>query len=82
MKIDIEGSEFELFNETDWLAAVEAISMELHHVYGDVQDVLAALSKHGFEVQQRLLHAVFQHASIRGIALFHAAMGLPTLIIR
>ncbi len=82
MKTDIEGSEFELFDETDWLAAVGAISMELNHDYGDAQAALAALSKHGFEVQQRLLHAVFQHASIRGIAIFHSAVALPTLMIR
>ncbi|MBZ5639278.1 MAG: FkbM family methyltransferase [Acidobacteriia bacterium] len=48
LKIDIEGSEFPLFDETDWLTDVRAVSMEVHSSYGDPSPVLGALVRAGF----------------------------------
>jgi hypothetical protein len=48
LKIDIEGSEFGLFNSSDWLQHVNAISMEIHPSYGDASIVLGPLKQNGF----------------------------------
>ena len=48
VKIDIEGSEFALFESTDWLGRVGAISMEVHPAYGDTTFILQRLAGHGF----------------------------------
>ncbi len=48
MKMDIEGSEFALFAEPDWLERVGALSMEVHSDEGDPSEIVGALSKHGF----------------------------------
>lgn len=48
IKLDIEGSEFALFDSADWLQRVNAISMELHPLYGDPNIILKSINKHGF----------------------------------
>lgn len=47
-KIDIEGSEYVLFESPAWLRNVKYISMELHHEYGDINTILHALKEYGF----------------------------------
>ncbi len=48
VKMDIEGSEYALFREAQWLDRVGAICMEVHPEWGDVQDILDELTRHGF----------------------------------
>lgn len=48
VKIDIEGSEYALFDSPAWLGKVKYISMELHHEYGDINTILHALENYGF----------------------------------
>lgn len=48
MKIDIEGSEFALFESPAWLRNVKYISMELHHEYGNIDNILNPLKSYGF----------------------------------
>lgn len=51
LKIDIEGSEFDLLSdELTWLASVDRIAMEVHGTYGDVGSLQATLQKAGFRV--------------------------------
>lgn len=52
LKLDIEGSEFDLFlSRPAWLNKVEQISMEIHPSFGVVSDLVAVLEEVGFEVQ-------------------------------
>ena len=48
IKIDIEGSEFALFSEGDWLSRVAALSMEIHPDHGDVSFLLKRLTDFKF----------------------------------
>jgi hypothetical protein len=48
IKMDIEGSEFTLFDSADWLQRVNAISMEVHPLYGNPNDILESITRHGF----------------------------------
>ena len=48
MKMDIEGSEFALFESSNWLKRVNAISMEVHPAYGAPRAILDRLNTHGF----------------------------------
>lgn len=51
LKVDIEGSEFDLFNnEANWLSIVKRISMEVHQDYGDVQLLINLLNSYNFKV--------------------------------
>lgn len=50
VKMDIEGSEFSLFEEPAWLARVGAITMEVHQGFPGRQQALDALDRHGFEL--------------------------------
>jgi FkbM family methyltransferase len=51
LKIDIEGSEFDLLsNDNEWLECVEKIAMEVHADYGDVNGLSALLANKGFRV--------------------------------
>lgn len=47
IKLDIEGSEFALFESPSWLERVRYISMEVHPEYGDVVTILRALNRYG-----------------------------------
>ncbi|HTY54353.1 MAG TPA: FkbM family methyltransferase [Candidatus Binataceae bacterium] len=52
LKIDIEGSEFDLFErEREWLRRVRTISMEVHTGYGDPAIIARFLMQAGFEVR-------------------------------
>jgi FkbM family methyltransferase len=54
LKIDIEGSEFDLFaGETGWLQQVRRISMEIHLRFGDALPLISLIKNSGFTV---LLH--------------------------
>lgn len=49
LKIDIEGSEFDLFSrDIDWLDRVEKIAMEVHPEFGDVNNLVEILNKNRF----------------------------------
>jgi hypothetical protein len=48
VKMDIEGSEFSLFQAPNWLRRVEYLSMEVHQEFGRVQPLLEALERHRF----------------------------------
>jgi hypothetical protein len=50
VKIDIEGSEFALFRDGQWLDRCGAIGMEVHPRHGAVVEVLQALRDRGFVV--------------------------------
>lgn len=54
LKIDIEGSEFDLFrdDDLDWLDIVEKVAMEVHPQFGDVGLILDAFTKRGFSYEQ------------------------------
>jgi hypothetical protein len=49
IKMDIEGSEFALFDEPSWLLRVNAICMEVHPEYGNPKKILKVLKKYDFE---------------------------------
>ncbi len=50
LKIDIEGSEFALFRgDTDWLAGVRRIAMEVHPEFGDAKVIQRHLSDRGYK---------------------------------
>ncbi|MDH7515394.1 MAG: FkbM family methyltransferase [Bacteroidota bacterium] len=68
VKIDIEGSEFELFDDTDWLHRVHALSMEVHPEHGDPSTIIRHLRDHGFrclvaDENLRLIPEKFEKAS-------------------
>jgi len=48
VKIDIEGSEFALFNNPSWLKNIKYLSMEVHPEYGDVGQIENTLTSFGF----------------------------------
>jgi hypothetical protein len=49
IKIDIEGSEFELFEAPSWLSKTSFLSMEVHLECGDIRLILDRLQSHGFQ---------------------------------
>jgi hypothetical protein len=49
MKMDIEGSEFALFQSPEWLTHVSALCMEVHTKYGNPQEILAVLQRYAFD---------------------------------
>jgi Methyltransferase FkbM domain len=49
LKLDIEGSEFSLFDHADWLHSVQAISMEVHPEHGDPGFILKVINDYGFK---------------------------------
>jgi FkbM family methyltransferase len=54
LKIDIEGSEFDLFaGQTRWLDAVRRIAMEVHPEHGDPATLAGLLRQRGFQVVLR-----------------------------
>lgn len=48
IKLDIEGSEFEIFERPEWLSRTKAVSMEVHSQHGNSANVLATLARNGF----------------------------------
>lgn len=50
LKLDIEGSEFALFEgDLEWLDLVRRLTMEVHSDYGSPSTIVRALHAHGFE---------------------------------
>ena len=59
LKVDIEGSEFALFQgEIPWLDRVRRVAMEVHPSYGDVQALARSLRARGFSVRTTDEHGV------------------------
>lgn len=50
LKVDIEGSEFDLFQEDSFLDGVRRIAMEVHPPHGDVAALKQRVEGHGFDV--------------------------------
>jgi len=50
LKIDIEGSEFALFESSSWLQRINYISMEVHPTYGDPGRIISALHEQDFKI--------------------------------
>lgn len=50
LKVDIEGSEFDLFRDAAWLNRVSAVSMEVHPSFGNVGVLIGELSRRAFRV--------------------------------
>jgi len=51
LKVDIEGSEFGLFDgDCDWLKMVRKVAMEVHCRFGDANSLCTRLENHGFRV--------------------------------
>lgn len=51
LKIDIEGSEFDLFSvNTQWLERVGKIAMEVHQDYGELDSIIGVLKAWGFKI--------------------------------
>jgi FkbM family methyltransferase len=56
LKMDIEGSEFAVFDGGDdlaWLDRVDQLALEIHPEFGDAAELVARLVKHGFMVAQQ-----------------------------
>ena len=72
MKIDIEGSEFALFEAPGaWLASVDRIAMEAHPPHGDVASLCLRLRRAGFSVwtaNSSTPAAMYVYADRRGLA--------------
>lgn len=49
LKMDIEGSEYDLFKHPEWLDRIDVLCMEIHPEWGRVQDVLDTLTAKGFK---------------------------------
>jgi FkbM family methyltransferase len=60
LKMDIEGSEFDLFSEcNEWLELVGRIAMEVHQKYGEINSIIRILMDWGFQVWLRDKNGVF-----------------------
>jgi hypothetical protein len=75
VKIDIEGFENDLFRESEWLARVDNIAMELHpHMVGDLSHIPQALQSFGLRflsvdqagTPRDVNHSMFLYASRTG----------------
>ncbi len=78
LKVDIEGSEFALFEQRPaWLRLVRRIAMEVHPPYGDVDALCAILRGEGFDVRIRPSatpsEAVYLYAERAAVAAAEAA---------
>jgi len=68
VKIDIEGSEFGLFRESEWLDNVARVCMEVHPAYGSPGELVAALWERGFTVT--VTDSAFRRVRDMGEAVF------------
>lgn len=62
VKMDIEGGEVDVFRDPAWLAHVDNLAMEVHHVAGDLSLIPEALKSQQFEFV-----AVDQSGAVRSI---------------
>lgn len=54
LKVDIEGSEFDLFSlNNEWLERVRTIAMEIHQHFGETDSITELLRRFGFQVWLR-----------------------------
>ena len=54
MKVDIEGSEFDLLGTAQsWIDKVERLAVEVHPEHGDADGLATTLNEYGFEVEVR-----------------------------
>ena len=56
LKVDIEGSEFDLFASPDierWLPLTDRVALEYHRAYGNPRDISEILRRSGFSVVER-----------------------------
>lgn len=54
LKMDIEGSEFDLLRtDNAWLERVEKIAMEVHQQYGDINKAIRTIEDYGFRTWMR-----------------------------
>jgi len=54
LKVDIEGSEFDLFSvNNEWLECVRTIAMEIHQHFGETDSIIKLLRRSGFQVWLR-----------------------------
>jgi hypothetical protein len=49
LKMDVEGSEFVLFQSPSWLQYISYLSMEVHPEFGDPQLIVDSLKNNGFD---------------------------------
>lgn len=50
LKVDIEGSEFALFRQAEWVRHVRRLCMEVHREHGQAGDIVRCLHAHGFSM--------------------------------
>jgi FkbM family methyltransferase len=50
LKVDIEGAEFAVFRNSEWLDRVEAVAMETHPLLGNVEKLVSIFVSRGFKV--------------------------------
>jgi FkbM family methyltransferase len=54
MKVDIEGSEFDLFRSgASWIGKIERLAVEVHPEHGDVQALVHSIASRGFDIELR-----------------------------
>ena len=70
LKMDIEGSEFAVFREPDWLQRVRNLTMEVHFDHGTLRELCARLDEAGFT--HRIVSPELQPINDRG---FHTPGG-------
>lgn len=60
LKIDIEGSEFDLFLDNNaWLEFVRKIAMEVHQKFGELDSIIRTMRDWGFKVWLRDKNGIF-----------------------
>jgi hypothetical protein len=50
LNVDIEGAEFAVFRNSEWLDGVEAVAMETHPLLGNVEKLVSIFVSRGFKV--------------------------------
>lgn len=59
LKIDIEGSEFELIADSKNLNKIHFIAMEIHHEYGNVRNIISKLKELNFSLKTLNVNLVY-----------------------
>lgn len=52
LKIDVEGSEYDLFSDSSWLSRMRRVVMEAHEDFGVPEELALVLEEANFEVQR------------------------------
>lgn len=70
LKVDIEGSEFSLFDKSsEWVRNIRFIAMEVHPSAGDLQNLINQLSRQGFIVSKYKQHNSLGYLFLENLAL-------------